>query len=487
MRKIIVGIKPSQNKTLSFNLYRATSASDLSGDTNALLDLSPIAYITESECDISAHCIRDAVVGMDTGKATGAIQSVPFTVKFNIIRDITHEVIMRVTRTDSTVDTYVIKFNGHGDIDRVILNDTEQDASLTVPRIDMQTVYMHNNTMQNVYRVTITYYTEVIAIEDTDQPQPGVSYLGPPLSYIKPITLRHAVAIDSTPFSGTFLQYLRFAATAPEAETQYHYRVIARDEYGNVSDPSNVSYASIDQELGSVKNVLFSCDWKPGVNAGDQQWNPTGIDLIVNDPVYAPGPKGADLLDITTKYHHQLSLSDIRTSYIHNVTQTSAGLQIPNIWFQKDKYYAARTKAFRVTSAGSLIEGYVTHSNVVGPIDFRVPIERLLVLRTEVDKVESLSLNLTANENSGIKIAEWVKVNGRYFDKNIIDESKLNIDVFRDPSLTYPVDDGTFTANTLSVFDDTVENGKIYRYDIYTWDDYNTESKMLSIYITCLE
>jgi len=110
-----------------------------------------------------------------------------------------------------------------------------------------------------------------------------------------------------------------------------------------------------------------------------------------------------------------------------------------------------------------------------------------LVLRTEVDKVESLSLNLTANENSGIKIAEWVKVNGRYFDKNIIDESKLNIDVFRDPSLTYPVDDGTFTANTLSVFDDTVENGKIYRYDIYTWDDYNTESKMLSIYITCLE
>jgi hypothetical protein len=403
-----------------------------------------------------------------------------------MLRSINHNIVVRVARTDNSLDTYVLQFNGDGEILRILKNDTEQDISKTVPRIDSFTVYMHNETMLNVFRVTISYFTEVIAIEDTDKPQKGVEYLGPPLSYTKPITLWSRAAADTTQWQATQIQYLTFTTTAPEAETQYHYRVIARDEYGNISDPSNISHASIDQELSAVRNMLFGCDWQPGVAPDDQAWVTTQLPLIVNDPGYIAPWRGRECLDTQAIFHHQYVKADIRTNYINDVTQTSVGIFLPNQWFQKDKYYKAQTKAFRVTSTSGLIEGYVTHSNVVMPRDLMIPTERLIILRHEVDTVDDLDFDLRFFENLGQKVAEWVRLFGRYYDQTVSDDSKLNVDVFRDPSLIYPVEDSQFTANSLSVFDDTVEHGKIYRYDIYTWDEYNTESKVLPIYVTCL-
>lgn len=479
LKKSLIGIKPSNTRNLIFLVYRSTNQLSLSVNTDELLEQSPIAIINEKNAKVGVNNIKDLIINRDLEIISNIENTIPYTVDYDIVKDLSHNLILTIQYNTDEISKFYITFNNDGTINEILKDKLLEEQSNTILSITSNTLYLHKDIVKSAVKVSIDYYTEVIEFEDCANEQAGIEYIGSEIGLIKPITLTSSKTVNKIN-----VPILEFKATSPLEEVAYYYRVLAKDEYGNVSEPSNISVKNINQQIDKIINILECCNYEAGVNINEQRWESTDNNIVVNDQtgVIPFNEKEYMFIDDNERYKHKIDINSVEISYIYNPlsqTHKSVCIKIPYIFnihhsIIESKYNKRKTKAFRIKTQSETIDNYISYSNTIMPETIDVYIEKLIIYKSkEQYKIDEMNINEINFENNFAVVAKFVKKDGLYYEKdNILNSEEVNNNKITDSNLINIVDIKEDMNTTMTILDSDVEENEIYYYYILVTDIY---------------
>lgn len=430
--------------------------------------------VDESKITSKAHLITDEVIGLDISSIISG-DFMPYSVKHGMLRDILHDVKVKITMNDSTAKVYDITFDTIGGIadvkDEV---GSEYSPSDTFDVVSANVIKIKQALLTNSVQVSITYYTEVIEVIDLDDPQTGVTYNGPnPLGFPEADILKRDKTYSAA--STASIPYYEFEAhMVPGGET-YYYRVLARDAAGNVSDPSDELSIALQQSDTDVEYILQYC-------MDTSATNPVWADcpnILANGDIISYGKpdstsfatQGTIFIDKTPKDLAGAGISAVT----HSAPTPNVTLTVPNAW--KDTTYKSRkTKAFRLKGFLKSHSTVTDISDVIAQALFNLGIDEVIVRRKEVADPSTDSTPATLSGTDAITVATFVKRDGVSYN-SIQSTSPSDIDLTTQDTasfqtgMKYSIMTDASGLSSLTIIDSNVATGKIYRYTIYVKDD----------------
>ena len=474
MKKIRTNIKTSPSRDLLFDVYRAEVATDLPATTTALAALTPVMTVDESKIVSKAHFVQDEVIGLDiTSIISGDFM--PYSIKHGMLRDILHGIKVKIKMNDNSVKMYDIVFNTIGGIDSVKDEvGSSYSPSDTFDVVSANVLKIKQSLLTNSVEVKASYYTEVIEVIDLDDPQTGVTYVGPPpLGFPKADILKRDKMYTAA--ATALVPYYEFEAhMVPGGET-YFYRVLARDAVGNISDPSDELSIALQQSDLDVEYILQYC---MDTSVTEPVWLDTP-NKLANGDIISYGKPGSTGFASQGTIFVSTAPKNLASSGISAVTHTTptadVTLTVPNAW-KSDTYKSRKTKAFRLKGYLKSHNTVYDLSDVIAQALFNVGIDTVVVRRKEVADPSTDTTPATLTGTDSITVASFVKRDGVTYN-SIQSATPADIDLTTQDTATFQtgmkhsIMTDSSGLSSCTIKDTNVAPGKIYRYTVYVKDD----------------
>lgn len=474
MKKIRTNIKTSPSRDLLFDVYRSDTPGVLPSTTTALAALPQIMTVDESKVNSKAHQIVDETIGLDILSIIDG-DFMPYALKHGMLRDILHGLTVKITMNDSSIKTYNIQFDTIGGIAKVTDSTmSEYSASDTFNVVSANVIKIKQALLTNSVEVKASYYTEVMEVIDLDETQVGVNYFGPnPLGFPRADILKRNKTVAKT--SVVSLPYYEFEANMVPGGETYYYRVLARDNVGNISDPSDEMSIALQQSDIDIEYIIQSC---ADTSITSPVWVDTPNKLASGDIISFGKPGSADFAAQGSIFVSDKPI-DLIVASISGVTHTAptpnVTLTAPNPW-KGTTYKSKKTRAFR-------LKGYLKSHNTVYDVsdtiaqeNFNLGLDEVVVRRKEVadPQVDTTPASLTGTD--AVTVATFIKRDGLTYD-NVQATTPADIDLTTQDTasfqtgMKYSIMTDASGLSSITVIDSNVATGKIYRYTFYIKDD----------------
>lgn len=491
MKKIKAHIKTSPDKDLTYNIYRSANGEPLPDTIDILATQTPVMVVDESKIQTSALMIFEEESNLNVSAILDN-NLIPYTIGHTVLRDMLHHVIVKIDYNDGKTERYTVKFDNDHNI--VSVKDSlsiEHDSSESIVINSGTIVKIHENLLVNSIKVSTSYYTEVFEVIDANVEQEGVTYNGPVALGLNPAKLSKTNELLK-PTVTVSIPFMKFKAAIDLSPITYNYRIVAKDSANNISDPSDVMSLSMVQSTGTVNYTIEHCKYNSADAVDNQIWTDTNVVLSETD-TFEFGKFGTENF---TKYGSifdsriipRMKPASITSAYLGTPT-VSVTLLCDNPWSVAE-YTNRTTKAFRLKGH---IVGEVDkfiYSNVIPSETLKVGVDEVIVRRKEV--YDSLTDNTPADlEEDADTIATFIKYNGTAYtslsvsDPTSLDASTLDTANFQAP-MKYSLITDASGKPQLSIIDNDVVNGKLYRYTFYIKDDMGLISTGTSVDVPCI-
>lgn len=489
MRKIKAHIKTSPNGNLFYNLYRSTKEESLPESANILATLDPLMVIDESKVEVQAIMMFEEEGEMKTSSVIKG-NLVPYSTKHKILRDMLHSVIVRITYSNKVSKMFAVKFDNKTAVLSVTDGDDKiYDSSESISIGANTIVYIHDSLLVDAVKVNTSYYTEVFEVIDSKDEQAGVTIIGEPATGISPSVLSKQNK-TVTLYPEYIVPYFQLQAAVYSEPLRYFYRLLAKDEANNISDPSELMWVDLEQSNEEVDYFLqYSNSTKGLLNT---KWEDTEIKMISAQTLDF-GKNGTKEFTDFGNIFNGLPTKDIDSNSVRATFSTegtpSVTLFFDNPW-EDVKYKAKTTKSFRLKGILVNDPDAVVYSETLQAEEAFIGLDTVLVRRKEIVDLLNDKVAAPLEGEGAVSVATFIKFNGANYhaitksDPGKLDEDTLNVGVFQKP-MNYALMTDNSGNLELGVIDIDVANGKAYRYTIYVKDDTGQYTPGTSYDVTC--
>ena len=492
MKRIKLGIKTSEAMNYKYNIFRSTIQEALPDNLETLNSLNPVMVVEESLLQKEATNVQEDLVP-DRSKATRGIKT-PYKLSYEPLTSSIHNFTVGIKNMDTqVVQQFNLEFNNAETLSKITVTTTDGTSTLVedCPLFNFEILSCNLYIAEQLLtgsdvRVSCGYYIKVVNVfDDNEKIINGIDYLGPVATGLsKPVILsdseEYPIAIN------TKIPVLKIKCQGSDNGVIYFYRIVSEDTVGNISEPSPLFSMMLRQSSENLKYKLegtFDIGVKPD---NEVEWT-TIISKAIHGYQYALGQpgtelfseKGAIVLPEVPKFLNTI----VSVDSSHVVSDNILQITLPNVWKENDPIYNLRqTMSLRTITTDTY--GNVSEiSSIMNSIGVEVSIEQMILLKKEVSSEENPEAPISLEDINGIKIKEWVKVDGRYYNAALHTGFPTNLQLTNAPTCLMTTDSA---FDTLIISDDTVSVNQKYNYTFYIYDAYGNYSTVTKVIDTTI-
>lgn len=486
MNRIKLNIAVSENRDLTYVIYRAERPEDIPASLDRLKDLQPVMEVDEA---IAATTILKVSEELRTGLSNEEDTVVRYKLKNKCVKSDTENIELTIhfdlpnQVTQHETDQFVFSYDSNGSLVGVVRTKRNKESEIwggsnlnECPiHIEEDVVEIPKAYVEVSLFAEIVYPIQAIEVQDDIATQAGVTYNGP---------IPHGLAAPDVSFktrsllveNGSYVPLWEIGETSDEERGRlYYYRIVAV-QGGLVSQASALFSHELKQNPEAVRHILEICKSYHG--SDDPLWEP--LTILARGEVAQIGlPKGAEYSRFGKPVEAgvpEFSKEDWNLDTRYILSENKVIVTLPNVWCKGDpRFNRRRYVAYRLISE---LQGFKSEE---GPVlteveEAHLPVERMLVIRRNVTGQDEAEKQRGSLVNEGTVIKVYIRKNGIYYD-SIVGRS-LPINVPKSPSPTDTMTEGSI-FNTLTI-EDTCLPGESYNYTVYMYDSYGDRSKPIT-------
>jgi len=486
LNRIKLNLSVSENRNLTYLVYRAEKPEDIPASLDRLKDLQPVMEVDEAT---AATTILTVSEELRTGLSNEEDTMVRYKLKNKCVKSDTVDIelvihfdLPNLTLQHET-DQFVFSYRMDGSLAGVVRtkrnleseiwggsNLSDCPVSITGDVVEVPKAYVEGSLF-----VELAYPIQVIEVQDDVAVQAGVIYNGP---------IPHGLAAPDVSFktrsllveNGSYVPLWEISDAGSEEKGRlYYYRIVAVQ--GGLVSPASVLFShELKQKPETVRHILEVC--KSYQRSDNPLWEPLTI-LAKGEVAQIGMPKGAEYSRFGKPVEAgvpEFSDEDWKLDTKYILSEHKVIVTLPNVWCKGDPRFNRRPHvAYRLIAE---LQGFKSEE---GPVlteteEAHLPVERMIVIRrtvTGLDETEKMRGSLV---NEGTVIKTYVRKNGIYYDSIIGRSLPVNV-----PKSTSPTD----TLTEASIFKSlTIEDaclpGESYNYTVYMYDSYGDRSRPIT-------
>ena len=486
MNQIKLNLSVSENRNLTYLIYRAEDPDDIPSSLDRLKDLQPVMEVDEATAATNTLTVSEE---LRTGLSNEEDTMVRYKLKNKCVKSDTVDIELVIhfdlpnQALQHETDQFVFSYRTDGSLAGVVRTKRDKEiemwggsnlndcpVSVTGDVVEIPKAYVEGSLF-----VELAYPIQVIEVQDDVAIQAGVTYNGP---------IPHGLVAPDVSFktrsllveNGSSVPLWEISDAGYEEEGRlYYYRIVAVQ--GELVSRSSALFShELKQKTEVVRHILEICKSYHGV--ADPLWEPLTI-LEKGEVAQIGMPRSPEYSRFGKPVEAGVpEFSDedwsLDTKYI--LSENKVIVTLPNVWCKGDPRFNRRPHvAYRLISE---LQGFRSEE---GPVltkteEAFLPVERMVVIRRTVTGLDEAEKTRGSLVNEGTVIKTYIRKNGIYYDSIVGRSLPVNV-----PKSTSPTD----TLTEASIFKSlTIEDaclpGESYNYTVYMYDSYGDRSRPIT-------
>lgn len=485
MKRININILSSEKSNLTHFVFRGNTTEEVPSDLSILSTKEPVLTVDESVAEHSALLLTENIE--PNASKIPRNGKTPYKFNYTPLGSTIHNIVihaMNHTSEGTIKSTLVLEMDNNKNILNIVqyVNGVEIEPTFAPHNFELigNTIYLPDEICSKNFSHEAIYYVKVVdVLDDSSKQTPGVEHSGNTAHGLNEPGIDQALSLVQVA-TNTTLPIINLTPIISESAVDYYYRIVSKDATGNVSDPSPLFSALLNQQVENIRfNLLVSENYDPATPSG-AVWKLIENNIKHTDTISVGNPTsdnfniyGAPVSKTVPVFNKDL-LYMIDTDYeTHNVIK----YYIKNPWYKADEYFNKRLlKAFKYQAVDG--DGEIQDSKLIAGLSkVNVHIDKVVVLKKDVTELVEKDIALSENDPAVTNIKTWIKREGIYYIHEEHKDLTLNEFIVDE---TISLMDLSSNVPNIGIIDNSFNINRDYNITVYLYDAYGNKSSAIT-------